>query len=252
MLLGRLFKKRMAVTPYKRDSSKKEQVEQMFDNIAPTYDALNRGTSMGTDVRWRKKLIKHLDPERHQEILDVATGTADVAIAIAKQLPQVKITGLDLSAEMLRYGQIKIDKAELQERIELIHGDSEALPFPDNSFDAITVSFGVRNFENLEKGLEELQRVLRPGGRLLVLEFSKIRFAPLRWGFNIYFGYIMPVIGRLTSSDPRAYKYLFESVQEFPSGAEFTRILQRLGYKQPTCQALSFGIASIYSAQKPG
>ncbi|MEL6392180.1 MAG: bifunctional demethylmenaquinone methyltransferase/2-methoxy-6-polyprenyl-1,4-benzoquinol methylase UbiE [Bacteroidota bacterium] len=241
----------MSVKPYTQRDSKKAQVEQMFDNIAPTYDALNRGTSLGTDVRWRKKMIAKLRSGNPQTILDVATGTADVAIAMARQLKPKRIVGLDLSAGMLSYGQKKIEKGDLTDVIELVQGDSEQLPFEDNAFDAVTVSFGVRNFENLEKGLEELLRVTRPGGQVVILEFSKISFAPLRWLFNIYFGYIMPLIGRLSSKDPRAYKYLFESVQEFPSGREFTGILRRLGYKQATCQPLSFGIASIYSALKP-
>ncbi|MEM6396335.1 MAG: bifunctional demethylmenaquinone methyltransferase/2-methoxy-6-polyprenyl-1,4-benzoquinol methylase UbiE [Bacteroidota bacterium] len=241
----------MTVKPYTQEESKKAQVEQMFDNIAPTYDVLNRSTSMGTDVRWRKKMIAKLKSEKPRKILDVATGTADVAIAMAKQLQPERIVGLDLSAVMLSYGQKKIQKKNLTDIIELVQGDSEQLPFEDDSFDAVTVSFGVRNFENLEKGLAELLRVTRPGGQIVVLEFSKIGFAPLRWLFNLYFGYIMPLIGRLSSKDPRAYKYLFESVQEFPSGREFTGILRRLGYKQATCQPLSFGIASIYSAYKP-
>ncbi|MEL6143158.1 MAG: bifunctional demethylmenaquinone methyltransferase/2-methoxy-6-polyprenyl-1,4-benzoquinol methylase UbiE [Bacteroidota bacterium] len=240
-----------SVTPYGENKSKKEQVGEMFDNIAPNYDLLNRGTSLGIDTIWRKKMIANLDPTKHREILDVATGTADVAIQIAKRLKIDHVTGLDLSHEMLRFGRKKVSKAGLDRVITLRQGDSEDLPFPDNSFDACTVAFGVRNFEDLEVGLAEMLRTLKPGGKLIVLEFSKIRFAPLRALFNFYFGRVMPLIGRLQSKDPRAYAYLFESVQAFPSGNDFTTILAKVGYKQSACQALTFGIASIYEAYKP-
>lgn len=239
------------VKPYDKGKSKKAEVGEMFDSIAPSYDLLNRGTSLGIDTLWRKKMIGHLDARQHRRVLDIATGTADVAIQMAKRLGIAHVTGLDLSPEMLRYGQKKIEKAKLEEVIRLQQGDSEDLPFEDNSYDAITVAFGVRNFENLEAGLAEMLRVLQPGGKLVVLEFSKIRFAPLRALFNFYFGSIMPLIGRLQSKDPRAYAYLFESVQAFPSGADFTNILAKIGYKQSSCQALTFGIASIYTAYKP-
>ncbi|MTB53505.1 bifunctional demethylmenaquinone methyltransferase/2-methoxy-6-polyprenyl-1,4-benzoquinol methylase UbiE [Lewinella sp. W8] len=238
------------VKPYGESSSKKEEVGRMFDAIAPTYDLLNRSTSLRVDTLWRKKMIAELDPEKHRKILDVATGTADVAIQTAKRTEVEHITGLDLSEGMLAVGRQKVTKAGLDDRIVLQQGDSEALPFPDNSFDAVTVAFGVRNFENLEQGLGEMLRVLRPGGKIVILEFSRITFAPIRWGFNLYFGKIMPLIGRLQSKDPRAYAYLFESVQAFPSGTAFTDILQRVGYKQAECQPLTFGIASIYTAVK--
>ncbi|PHI21760.1 bifunctional demethylmenaquinone methyltransferase/2-methoxy-6-polyprenyl-1,4-benzoquinol methylase UbiE [Lewinellaceae bacterium SD302] len=239
------------VTPYGAGKSKKEEVGAMFDSIASTYDLLNRGTSLGVDTLWRKKMIAQLDPQSHKRILDVATGTADVAIQTAKRMPVEQITGIDLSNEMLRYGRKKVTKAGLDDTILLKQGDSENLPLETNSFDAVTVSFGVRNFENLEEGLAEMLRVLRPGGKLVVLEFSKIRFAPVRALFNFYFGRIMPLIGRLQSKDPRAYAYLFESVQAFPSGKEFTDILDGVGYKQSACQPLTLGIASIYTAYKP-
>lgn len=240
-----------SVKPYGGAATKKEEVGRMFDSIASSYDLLNRGTSLGVDTLWRKKMIAKLDPTVHKRILDMATGTADVAIQTAKRLPVEHVTGVDLSHEMLRYGRKKVTKAKLDERIELKQGDAENLPQPDNTFDAATVSFGVRNFGDLEAGLAEMLRVLRPGGKLVVLEFSRIRFAPLRALFNFYFGRIMPLIGRLQSKDPRAYAYLFESVQAFPSGAEFTDILDRIGYKQTECQPLTFGIASIYTAFKP-
>ncbi|MBB4077800.1 demethylmenaquinone methyltransferase/2-methoxy-6-polyprenyl-1,4-benzoquinol methylase [Lewinella aquimaris] len=240
--------KEKVVKPYGRAESKKEEVGRMFDSIAPTYDLLNRGTSLGIDTLWRRKLIAELDPTLHHKILDVATGTADVAIQTVKRTGAEHVTGLDLSEGMLEIGRRKVTKLQLDGRITLLQGDSEELPFADNSFDAVTVAFGVRNFENLERGLAEMRRVLRPGGKLVVLEFSRIRFAPLRWAFNFYFGKIMPLIGRLQSNDPRAYAYLFESVQVFPSGRHFTAILDRVGYNDTKCKPLTFGVASIYTA----
>lgn len=238
------------IKPYGEGESKKEEVGKMFDSIAPNYDLLNRGTSLGVDTLWRAKMIRKLDPTVHKKILDVATGTADVAIQTVKRAKVEHVTGLDLSEGMLKYGRKKVTAAGLDDRITLVQGDSENLPYDDATFDAVTVSFGVRNFENLEKGLAEMRRVLRPGGKLVILEFSRITFAPIRWGFNFYFGKIMPLIGRLQSKDPRAYAYLFESVQAFPSGKVFTDKLDNVGYKQTECKALTFGIASIYTAVK--
>lgn len=222
----------------------------MFDSIAPTYDLLNRGTSLGIDTIWRKRMIAELDPQKHQRILDVATGTADVAIQTILRTGAQHVTGVDLSEGMLAYGRKKVSAAGLDGRIVLEQGDSERLPYADASFDAVTVAFGVRNFENLEKGLAEMRRVLRPGGKLVILEFSRIPYAPVRWGFNLYFGKIMPLIGRLQSKDPRAYAYLFESVQAFPSGKAFLQILDRVGYNNTEWQALTLGIASIYTATR--
>ena len=239
------------VKPYGVGESKKKEVGRMFDSIAPTYDLLNRGTSFGIDTLWRKKLIAQLDPRVHHNILDVATGTADVAIQTVLRTGADHVTGVDLSEGMLAYGRVKVKKRGLEQRITLEQGDSEALPYADASFDAITVAFGVRNFENLERGLAEMLRVLRPGGKLIVLEFSRVKYAPLRWAFNFYFGKIMPLIGRLQSRDPRAYAYLFESVQVFPSGRDFEAILARVGYKDTTWQALTLGVASIYTAYRP-
>ncbi|MGB3802088.1 MAG: bifunctional demethylmenaquinone methyltransferase/2-methoxy-6-polyprenyl-1,4-benzoquinol methylase UbiE [Lewinella sp.] len=238
------------VKPYGEGSSKKSEVGRMFDSIAPTYDLLNRGTSLGVDTLWRKKLIAELDEDRHQLVLDVATGTADVAIQTILRTGAKHVTGVDLSEGMLAYGRKKVTAAGLEDRIKLEQGDSENLPYADESFDAVTVAFGVRNFENLEKGLSEMRRVLKPGGKLVILEFSRIRYAPVRWGFNLYFGKIMPLIGRLQSKDPRAYAYLFESVQAFPSGKAFVQILNRVGYNNTEWQALTFGIASIYTATR--
>ena len=236
------------VKPYGKIESKKEEVGRMFDFIAPTYDLLNRGTSFGIDTLWRRKMIAELDSSKHHTILDVATGTGDVAIQTVKRTGADHVTGLDLSEGMLQVGRRKVTRQGLDERITLVQGDSENLPFDDDSFDAVTVAFGVRNFEDLEKGLAEMHRVLRPGGKLVILEFSRVKFAPLRWAFNFYFGKIMPLIGRLQSNDPRAYAYLFESVQVFPSGRHFTAILDRVGYNNTKCKALTFGVASIYTA----
>lgn len=238
------------VTPYNEGENKKEQVGRMFDGIAPYYDFLNRFLSLGIDVRWRKQAIAQLDPAQHRRILDVATGTADVAIMTAKVLPEAHITGLDLSAEMLKFGDTKIAKQNLTDRIELLQGDSENLPFEDNSFDALTVAFGVRNYENLERGLREMRRVLRPEGKLVVLEFSRPRRFPIKQLFNFYFANILPFIGRMRSKDPRAYRYLYESVQAFPDGEDFLRILRETGYNSTRCTALTLGISSIYTAQK--
>ena len=238
------------VKPYNEADSKKSEVGKMFDSIASSYDLLNRGTSLGVDTLWRAKMIRQLDATQHKRVLDVATGTADVAIQTIKRTNVEHVTGLDLSEGMLSYGRKKVTAAGMNDQIVLVQGDSENLPYPDGHFDAVTVSFGVRNFENLEKGLAEMLRVLRPGGKVVILEFSRITFAPLRWGFNFYFGKIMPLIGRLQSKDPRAYAYLFESVQAFPSGRKFTGILDRVGYKRTECDPLTFGIASIYTGFK--
>lgn len=241
----------MKVTPYGSSSgTKKEQVTSMFNRIASKYDFLNRFLSLGIDVYWRKKAIALLKPLKPQRILDVATGTADVAIEMSKSLQPNHITGLDISEQMLEVGQKKINKANLNEMISLQVGDSEALPFPDHQFDAITVAFGVRNFENLEKGILEMYRTLNEKGHLLVLEFSKPTLFPFKQIFNFYFKYILPVIGRLTSKDHRAYQYLYESVQAFPDGEAFLEVMRKCGFKHPKQVPLTFGICSIYRAEK--
>ncbi len=238
------------VKPYEAEGSKKKQVTKMFDNIAPYYDFLNRFLSLGIDTIWRKKAINTLKAKDPKMILDVATGTADVALEMTKRLNPDKIIGLDISAEMLEVGRKKIKKKELDNVIELTLGDSENLPFEDNTFDAITVAFGVRNFENLENGLSEMRRVLKPTGRLVVLEFSKPTIFPFKQLFNFYFAYILPSIGKITSKDPRAYKYLYESVQAFPDGSKFVDILEKTGFKSNQCTALTLGICSIYTGEK--
>jgi demethylmenaquinone methyltransferase / 2-methoxy-6-polyprenyl-1,4-benzoquinol methylase len=240
-----------AVTPYNIEEGKKAQVERMFDNIAPKYDLLNRVLSLGIDVWWRKKALRYLRPLHPQKMLDVATGTADVAIMAATMLHPVEITGIDIANQMLDIGRVKIKQRGLEQSIRLETGDSENLRFETGSFDAVSAAFGVRNFENLEKGLSEMNRVLCSGGRVVILEFSKPQIFPFKQLYNAYFKYVLPLIGRLTSRDMRAYTYLFESVQSFPEGDNFLQILIKTGYQNPQCERLTLGICSIYTAVKP-
>lgn len=240
----------MEVKPYQQQGSKKKQVEDMFDNIASKYDFLNHFLSLGIDITWRKKAIDKLKADNPKKILDVATGTADVAIEMTKRLNPESIVGLDLSKEMLAVGQKKIEKRKIDDIIELVHGDSENLPFEDNTFDAITVAFGVRNFENLEKGLKEMNRVLKPDGQVVILEFSKPTSFPFKQGYNFYFKNILPNIGKLTSKDPKAYNYLYESVQAFPDGEKFLEVMSKTGYKHNQAQSLTLGICAIYTGRK--
>ena len=241
----------MTVIPYKdQTASKKDQVAQMFDNISNNYDLLNRILSGGIDIIWRKKAISYLKSERPQFILDVATGTADFAIEANKLLKPKKIIGVDISAGMLSYGQEKINKLGLQNTIELKLGDSEKLPFDDNTFDAVTVSFGVRNFENLEKGLADIYRVLKKGGSLVVLEFSQPKAFPIKQFYSFYSAQILPRIGKTISKDTSAYTYLPESVAAFPYGQDFLEIMQKVGFVFTRNETLTFGISSIYYGKK--
>lgn len=239
-----------SVKPYNPEESKKEQVSSMFDKIAPYYDLLNRVLSLGIDIRWRKKAIRELQSIQPQTILDVATGTADLAMEAKRQLKSPTIIGLDISAEMLSIGRKKIAQKGWDQAIQLQEGDSENLPFEDNTFDAITVAFGVRNFENLAKGLSEMRRVLKPDGKIVVLEFSRPTLFPFKQIYNAYFKYLLPLIGRLTSKDPHAYRYLYESVQAFPDGPQFIQKLEEVGYKQNKCKRLTLGVCSIYTGIK--
>ena len=232
------------------DLSKKEQVADMFDNIAYRYDFLNRFLSAGVDIWWRKKAIRQLEKLNPKQILDVATGTADVAIMTTSLLHPDKITGIDISDGMLEIGRAKIKKQGLENTIELINGDSETIIFPDNSFDAVTVAFGVRNFEHLEKGLSEIKRVLKPGGKLVVLEFSQPKAAVVTQLYNVYMKLVAPNVGKLFSKNRNAYKYLDESIKKFPEGKNFTLILDNLGYTNTYCKPLSLGICSIYCGEK--
>jgi demethylmenaquinone methyltransferase / 2-methoxy-6-polyprenyl-1,4-benzoquinol methylase len=238
------------IKPYEGEEGKKKQVAKMFDNIAWKYDFLNRFLSLGIDRRWRKKAIRRLVRDKPAHIIDVATGTGDVAIEIAKQLPDSKVTGVDIANKMLDIGRKKLEKKGLSDRIELKYGDSEALEAEDNTYDAATVAFGVRNFENLEKGLTEIYRVLKPGGKVVILEFSKPRMFPLKQGFNLYFKYILPFVGKITSKDPKAYKYLYESVQVFPDYERFEHVLQDRGFKNTNYKILTAGICCIYEGEK--
>ncbi len=239
------------ITPYENDQvSKKRQVTSMFDKIAPYYDQLNRFLSLGIDIIWRKKTIKLLKEARPESILDIATGTGDLAIEAANVIKPKHIIGVDISVNMLNIGKEKIAKKGLQDVISLEVGDSENLRFDTNSFDAVTAAFGVRNFGNLEKGLSEMYRVLKPGGTLAILEFSKPRVFPLKQGFNIYFKNILPIIGKIRSKDPRAYQYLYESVQAFPDYEKFIAILDKVGFHQTNYKTLSAGICCIYFAKK--
>ena len=238
------------VTPYKdQTASKKEQVANMFNAIAHRYDFLNQLLSFGIHQGWRKKSIRLLQAKHPKTILDIATGTADFAIEAMKLKPE-KVVGVDISSGMLELGKKKIDKLGLQTKIELKLADSENLPFEDNSFDAITVGFGVRNFENLEKGIRDMHRVLKPGGQMVILEFSKPRAFPIKQLYTIYFKYITPFIGKIFSKDNSAYRYLPETVNAFPDGDDFLNILKKVGQKDAKAISLTFGIASIYSSTK--
>ena len=242
----------MAVVPYKEDDAdKKTQVARMFDSIAGKYDFLNHFLSVGTDIYWRRKAVDELKALRPARILDIATGTADFAIeTLRAAAPDAQVTGVDISAGMLEIGRQKLEAKKLSHRIRLEQADSENLPFEDNTFDAVTASFGVRNFAHLERGLAEMHRVLRPGGQLVILEFSKPTAFPLKQAYNFYFSRVLPVFGKVISKDQAAYTYLPESVQAFPDGADFVAILGRVGFTSPAWQPLTFGISSIYTARK--
>jgi demethylmenaquinone methyltransferase/2-methoxy-6-polyprenyl-1,4-benzoquinol methylase len=240
----------MSVVPYKdKDNSKREQVAEMFDNISPKYDFLNHLLSGGIDIYWRKKAIRLLQKEQPKTILDIATGTGDFAIEALALKPE-KIIGVDISEGMLSVGRQKIKKLGKQEIIELRSGDSESLPFTDNYFDAVIVSFGVRNFENLLAGLTDMQRVMRRDGTCIVVEFSKPKSFPFKQIYNFYFKYILPLIGKIISKDTSAYTYLPESVQAFPDGNDFLTIFEKAGFTNTKCIPLTFGICSIYVGQK--
>ncbi|WP_372933616.1 bifunctional demethylmenaquinone methyltransferase/2-methoxy-6-polyprenyl-1,4-benzoquinol methylase UbiE [Mariniphaga sediminis] len=241
----------MAAVPYKDSNlSKKGQVEEMFDQISPRYDLLNHLLSVNIDKIWRRRAIGLLRKHKPGSLLDIATGTADFAVAAARLKPK-KITGIDLSEGMLKIGRKKIAAKGLEQLIELRKADSESLPFDNDTFDAVTVGFGVRNFENLEKGLTEIFRVLRPGGVFIVLEFSQPRNRFFRGLYFFYFTRILPWLGRIVSKDNRAYTYLPESVREFPDGDDFTGILKNIGFERCKWHPQTMGIATIYEAQKP-
>lgn len=239
------------VTPYKdSELNKKQQVEQMFDTISENYDGLNRVISFGADLRWRKKVIKQVCATQPNTVLDIATGTGDLAIQFAEQLPKAKVTGLDLSEGMLQVARKKIAGTALEKNLHFVKGDSEALPFADNSFQAITVSFGIRNFEDLEKGLSEIKRILTPGGIFVILETSVPTKFPFKQGYHLHSKYMLPWIGRLFSKDKSAYKYLSESANTFPYGERLNNILRDIGFIQVQHAPQTMGVATIYSASK--
>jgi demethylmenaquinone methyltransferase/2-methoxy-6-polyprenyl-1,4-benzoquinol methylase len=237
------------VKPYNSDKSKKEEVEQMFDNISVKYDFLNHFLSLGIDRIWRKKAVKELKEVNPKKILDIATGTGDFAIANMKLEPE-EIVGIDISNGMLEVGRKKMRKKKIDHIISMKQADSENLPFDDDYFDGLTVGFGVRNFENLEKGLAEMLRVVRTGGKVVILEFSKPKKFPVKQSFTFYSKYIIPVLGKRISKDEKAYAYLPESVEAFPEGKEFEDILIKLNYKNVRSSLVSGGIATIYTGIK--
>ena len=250
LIFAQTLKMANKITPYKDSSlSKKEQVAQMFDTISGNYDNLNRVISFGIDVKWRKKVLKMIGKSHPKTILDIATGTGDLAILMA-QTKADKIIGLDISAGMLEVGVQKIANKNLSKTIEMVLGDSENIPFEDDYFDAITVAFGVRNFENLEKGLSEILRVLKPNGTFVILETSVPDKTPYKQGYEFYSKNILPLIGKLFSKDNVAYGYLSESAAAFPYGERLNNILRKIGFIDVVALPQTFGVATIYSASK--
>ncbi len=239
------------VVPYKeKDSSKREQIAEMFDNVSPKYDFLNHLLSAGIDVWWRKKAISLLKKEQPKLLLDIATGTGDLAIEAVRQLNPDKVIGVDISEGMLSFGREKMKKLGLEQKIDMQLGDSEKLHFENNTFDAVIVSFGVRNFENLEKGLKDMCRVTKPGGTCVVMEFSKPKTPVIKQLYWLYNKTILPLIGKIVSKDSSAYTYLPESVMAFPEGNDFLAIFEKSGFSQSKCIPLTFGICSIYIGKK--
>lgn len=238
------------ITPYKSSTlSKKEQVAQMFDTISGNYDSLNRVISFGIDVKWRKKVVQLVSEKNPKTILDIATGTGDLAIMMANSSAE-KIIGLDISQGMLDVGIKKIASKNLNHKIEMLNADSEAMPFEDNSFDAITVAFGIRNFENLDKGLTEILRILKPNGVFVILETSNPTQTPYKQGYVLYTKYLLPIIGKLFSKDKVAYGYLSESASAFPFGEALNNILKKNGFIEVLDKPQTFGVATIYTASK--
>ncbi len=238
------------IKPFSETGAKKQQVSEMFDKIALRYDFMNRFLSAGIDVSWRRKAIKELKKDHPQILLDVATGTADMAILAAKMLCPQRITGIDISDKMLQIGRKKVEKEHFATKIELLSGDGETINFADNTFDGVTVAFGVRNFEHLDKGLIEILRVLKPGAQLIVLEFSKPVIPGIRSFYNWYMGVLAPLIAKLFRQNKKAYQYLNDSAKAFPDRNYFVDILKRTGYSDTKCKPLSLGICCIYSGRK--
>lgn len=239
------------ITPYKHsEAGKKQQVEEMFDTISGNYDGLNRVISLGSDLKWRRRVLKLVKSKNPDSILDIATGTGDLAIKFAENINATRIVGLDLSEGMLSMAQKKVNGTRLENKVKFIKGDSESLPFEDESFDVITVSFGIRNFENLEKGLSEIRRTLKTGGLFVILETSVPQKFPFRQGYFMYTKGILPIIGRLFSRDKVAYRYLSESASVFPHGKTLNNILSKIGFIDIENRPQTFGVATIYIASK--
>ena len=239
------------IKPFTGEGSKKEQVSEMFNAIAPRYDFMNRFLSAGTDMGWRRKAIKLFKQDQPAHLLDVATGTADMAIMAAKMLKPNQVTGIDISEGMLEIGRKKIEKEGLGTKIALSSGDGETINFSDNTFDGVMVAFGIRNFENLEKGLQEILRVLKPGAQLVALEFSKPRIPGVKNLYNLYMGIIAPQMAKIFRQNKKAYQYLNESAKAFPDRQKLVDILNKTGYSNTYYKSLSLGICCIYSARKP-
>jgi demethylmenaquinone methyltransferase/2-methoxy-6-polyprenyl-1,4-benzoquinol methylase len=238
------------ITPYKDSGlGKKEQVAQMFDTISGNYDGLNRVISFGIDVKWRKKVLKLVAAKNPNTILDIATGTGDLAILMATTNAK-EIIGADISEGMMEVGRKKVTEKNLDGRVQLVYGDSEKLPFADNYFDAITVAFGIRNFETLEKGLGDILRVLKPGGIFVILETSVPTKFPFKQGYKLHSKFVLPLIGRLFSKDREAYSYLSASASVFPYGEKLNNILRKIGFIEVKDMPQTFGVATIYSASK--
>jgi len=240
-----------SIKPFSQEGGKKQQVGEMFDRIAGRYDFMNRFLSLGIDVSWRKKAIRELAKDAPQHILDVATGTGDMAIMAARMLKPQKITGIDISEKMLEIGRGKIEKQGLGTIIELCSGDGETINFPDCTFDGVMVAFGVRNFEHLEKGLQEIFRVMKPGAQLVVLEFSKPRLPGIKNLYNLYMSVVAPQMAQWFNQNKKAYQYLNESAKAFPDRQLFIDILKQTGYSDTSFKPLSLGICCIYSGRKP-
>lgn len=239
------------VVPYDDSGlSKKEQVAGMFDNISPRYDLLNRLLSGGTDLRWRKKAIAELKANHPRSLLDIATGTGDMAILAACMLAPCRVTGLDISEGMLETGRKKVAAQSLEDSIQLLKGDAEAINYPDETFDSVMVAFGVRNFQDLARGIREMRRVMKTGGKMVILEFSKPKNPLVAPMYALYMTTVAPIIGKLFSKNIKAYRYLNKSIQKFPEGKEFIAVLNEAGFEKTEHKPLSFGICSIYCAIK--
>jgi len=239
------------IKPFSDEGSKKQQVSEMFNDIAPRYDFMNRFLSAGIDRGWRRKAIRWLAAGKPQKILDVATGTGDMAIMAGRMLRPQEIVGIDISEKMLEIGRKKVEKENLGTKIELQGGDGETINFPSETFDGVMVAFGVRNFENLEKGLQEILRVLKPGGQLVVLEFSKPRLPGVKGLYQLYMGFVAPQMAKLFRQNKKAYQYLNDSAMAFPDRQQFEEILKKTGYFDTAWKPLSLGICCIYSGRKP-